>query len=726
MFLQNSINQEEMDQKKYVEKNLCKLFQFWFSRAAAMGAVLFMFIGILDYVSTPENFKRFIIYRIIIASILLISSFLVKKLTTRYSQFALGYFVVIASAIIIEFMILQFGGHKSDYYVGMILLSICVLGFIPVSIYFSLVSVLLIYSTYLFPIIITEKITDFRTFFMSNFFMVSVFVTVVAWRYFSNKSIINELKLQHEINKKKMELEIYSQQLEDLVTQRTKELTVSEQRFRALFDNANDGVVVLDKNGIIINMNNKFCELHGFDKEALIGTHFRLLEVEDNKDEKEGRLGRILDGEPLVFETEHYKRDGSRILLEVSSKGINIGGDLYIQSFHRDITEKKAIQEQLIQSQKMESIGALAGGIAHNFNNLLTAILGYSELLQENYLDDDSRQKVNNIESSARKAGVLVSKLLSFSRRERFEILPLNLNDIINDSVKLLEGVLDKRIGLKTKLSKTLPAVEGDPNQLEQVIMNLIVNAKDAMPDGGLITITTSLIEIQRDRFNMPTYIMPGRYVLLTVSDTGCGIPKDIINRIFEPFFTTKEKGKGTGLGLASVYGIIKDHKGYITVQSEIDKGSVFDVYLPISDKTIYTTIKQKLFSVEEHENILLVDDEEDVLNFIKDTLESHGYKVIPARNPLAAVDIFKKLSGDIHLVLTDIVMPLMEGKELIKNLRTIKPDIKIIAISGYSDEVITKDNIMIDEFIKKPFEVYQMLSTVRHILDTGIRNLPL
>jgi two-component system cell cycle sensor histidine kinase/response regulator CckA len=473
-------------------------------------------------------------------------------------------------------------------------------------------------------------------------------------------------------------------------------------------------------------MNNKFCELHGFDKESLIGTHFKFLEVEDHKEEKEERLKRILDGESLVFETEHYKRDGSKILLEVSSKGINIGGDLYVQSFHRDITEKKAIQEQLMHSQKMESIGQLAGGIAHNFNNLLTAILGYAELLKEySDLDNDSKQKVNSIESSARKAGILVSKLLSFSRRETSEVLPLNLNDVINDSVKLFEGVLDKKIGLKTNLSDNIPTVKGDPNQLEQVIMNLMVNARDAMPDGGLITIKTSLAEIERDRFNMPSYIIPGKYVLLTISDTGCGIPKEITNRIFEPFFTTKEKGKGTGLGLAMVYGVIKDHKGYITVQSEVGKGSTFDVYLPVSGKTAYKTLKQKLFSVSGHENILLVDDEEEVLNFIKDILETNGYKVLPARNPLAAIDIFTKLGSKIHLVISDIVMPLMDGKELIKNLRAIKPDIRIIVVSGFSDEAVSKDILKIDDFLKKPFEINQLLSKVRRVLDAGIRNLP-
>jgi two-component system cell cycle sensor histidine kinase/response regulator CckA len=473
-------------------------------------------------------------------------------------------------------------------------------------------------------------------------------------------------------------------------------------------------------------MNNKFCELHGFNKEALIGTNFRLLEVEDSRDEKEERFKKILNGEPLVFETEHYRKDGSRILLEVSSKGIEIGGELFIQSLHRDITEKKAIQEQLMHSQKMESIGSLAGGIAHNFNNLLTAILGYAELLQEySNLDNDSRQRVNSIESSARKAGVLVSKLLSFSRRDTSEILPLNLNDVINDSVKLFEGILDKRIGLKTTLNNSIQSIEGDPNQLEQVIMNLMVNSRDAMPDGGLITITTSPVEIESDRLNMPNFIIPGKYVLLTISDTGFGIPKEVLNRIFEPFFTTKEKGKGTGLGLAMVYGVIKDHKGYITVHSEVGKGTIFDIYFPVSGKTIYKTVKPKLFSVSGHENILLVDDEEDVLYFIKDILETHGYKVFPSRNPLAGIDIFKKLGNDIHLVITDIMMPLMEGKELIKNLRTLKPDIKILAISGYTDETINKENMMIDDFLKKPFEVYRLLAKVRQVLDTGIKKIP-
>ncbi len=283
-----------------------------------------------------------------------------------------------------------------------------------------------------------------------------------------------------------------------------------------------------------------------------------------------------------------------------------------------------------------------------------------------------------------------------------------------------IEGVLDKKIGLKVDLNSNIPVIEGDPNQLEQVMMNLMVNARDAMPDGGLITIKTRLIEVGGSRHNLPDYVAPGRYVVLTISDTGSGIPKPVIDRIFDPFFTTKEKGKGTGLGLASVYGIVKDHKGYISVQSEIDKGTSFDVYLPASGKTAHEIAKPQIISVEGNENILLIDDDREVLNLIKDVLETHGYHVMPVSNSLTAIDVFKNNADKIQLVITDIVMPLMEGNELITILKDIKPNIRTVVISGYSDEAVNKGDI--DFFLKKPFEGIELLTTVRRILDRGIR----
>jgi PAS domain S-box-containing protein len=511
-----------------------------------------------------------------------------------------------------------------------------------------------------------------------------------------------------------------------MVAQRTKELSISEKWHRSIFDNATDGIMVLDKNGAIMNVNQKACEIHGFEKDALIGVNTGLLESGDNKENHDERMSRILGGETIIFETEHYKKDGSKILLEVSAKALNIGGETYIQSFYRDITEKKRIQEQLMHSQKMESIGSLAGGIAHNFNNILTAILGYSELLLEfSNLDGTSKQRVQNIESSARKAGVMVSKLLSFARRDVHEVLPLNLNDVISDSVKLFEGVLNKRIGLKVDLNGNISPIEGDPNQLEQVIMNLMVNARDAMPDGGLITVRTAVAELAKTDLDIPADIEPGKYVILSVSDTGSGIPKEIMGRIFDPFFTTKEKGKGTGLGLATVYGIVKDHKGYISVHSEVGKGTSFDIYLPSSSKTAYRISPPQSFAVEGNENILVIDDDRDVLNFIRDILESHGYTVITVNNPLTAVDTFKNLAAKVQLVITDVMMPLMEGSELIKNLRTIKANTKIVVVSGYGNDAIQKEK-MADAFIRKPFEGIELLSTVRKLLDTETRRSPL
>ncbi len=408
------------------------------SISAIFGALFFMSLSALDYYVTPENFKRFLIYRITI-SLFLCLLYLLNKLKRKlYYQYLLIICGIISSAIIIELMIFHFGGHKSLYYAGLNLLIVCVLGVLPLNLSVSLGLSLSLYFIYLFPILIYDQITDLRFFINSNVFIISTIAVAFAWRTLNQRSYVNELSLQYDLNKEKQKLETYSTQLEQLVQERTKELAISEKWHRSIFDNATDGIIVLDKNGVIMNVNQKACEIHGFDKTALIGTDVSLLAAKANSEEYDERMSRILNGESLIYETEHYKKDGNKVLLEVSSKAIDIEGETYIQSFYRDITEKKRIQEQLMHSQKMESVGSLAGGIAHNFNNILTAILGYAELLLEfSELDDTSKQRVRYIESSARKAGVMVSKLLSFARRESHEVLPLNLNDVINDSVKL-------------------------------------------------------------------------------------------------------------------------------------------------------------------------------------------------------------------------------------------------------------------------------------------------
>ncbi len=333
-------------------------------------------------------------------------------------------------------------------------------------------------------------------------------------------------------------------------------------------------------------MNRQFCTMYGLDKSSLIGADLKFLEEEEYQDERNERMKRILRGEALVFETWHCKKNGDKLSVEISSKAIEIRGKLYVQAFHRDITEKKRLLKQLFQAQKMESIGILAGGIAHDFNNYLNAILGYAELLSLNdELDATSRRGVQTIESSARKAGQIVSKLLSFARKGKIMTQPLNFNDILIDAVELLERVMAKKeVKLKVETVNNIPIIKGDSTQLEQVIMNLVMNAADAMPEGGTVKLSTSLENIVKNHTLIHPLLSPGKYVCLRVSDTGTGIPHEILEKIFDPFFTTKGPEKGTGLGLSIIYGIVREHNGVIIVKSLLGKGTTFEIYLPAID----------------------------------------------------------------------------------------------------------------------------------------------
>lgn len=710
-----------MNKEKYIQQEISKATDSFTLLLLPIAASVILLLIILDYFVTPENFKPFLIYRVIAAS-LYAALFLTFKRVKKFSSL----FIILAALVVstmIELMVFALGGHQSSYYAGFIVVFVFLFGLLPISFKMSMLLASIIYGTYLLPILALDKITNPRIFINNNIFLIATLTGGLIWRYINYKVHLKRLSLEYDLSKEKEQLQIYSRNLKDMVAERTKELTTEKQRYMALFDNANDGIAVFDKNGIILNVNKRFCELHGFEKDALIGTHIRLLEAEDQEGKKKERMNRILNGEPLVFETEHYRRDGSKILLEVSSKAIDIGGELYIQSFHRDITEKKRLQEQLFQSQKMESIGILAGGIAHDFNNILTAILGNAELLH-NYsnLDATSLQKVKTIEGASRKAGQMVTKLLSFARKGSFEMQPLSLNDVINDTTELIEKMMaNKKIDIKIEIDNSIPAINGDSNQLEQVIMNLILNASDAMPDGGAITIKTSFANLGDEATRIHSLLSPGRYVVLTISDTGKGIPDEIKSRIFDPFFTTKGPGKGTGLGLAMVYGIVKEHRGVINVESQVGRGTTFDIYIPASDRVVHRVEKVAIYPIAGRENILVVDDEPDVLNFIKETLGRQGYKVLITDNPVYALDIFKQISENIDLVITDIVMPLVNGRELIRHFKIIKPRVKIIAISGYDASMTGRRDKEIDAFIRKPFEGIYLLSTVRRVLDTGI-----
>jgi PAS domain S-box-containing protein len=706
-----------MSKKQYLDEQIAIRLQYWIGKMLLLGIIFFPFIGIADYFVTPENLIRFTGYRLAISCLLLVVYCLNKRKRGIRYQHTLITVATVLSALVIEIMILQFGGHVSPYYAGLNLLIIAALGLIPYGFSLSLSLSIAIYSIYLAPIFIFDTITNPSTFIANNVFMICTFVLVLSWRILSQKSMLNELSHQYDLVQDKQKLEAYSMQLELLL----KELNKSEQWHRSLFDSATDGIIVLDRKGVIMNANDNACVMHGYSKDDLIGAHITLLENDGQREKMAERMLRILAGESLVFETTHNKKDGSPLHLEISSKAIVIDDELYIQSFYRDVTEKKKLREHLIQSQKMESIGVLAGGIAHDFNNILTAILGHTEVLRLNTsLDSKSLRSLQVIEEVSLKAGGMISKLLGFARKSTYEMLPLNVNNVIMDTVKLIERMLGAGIKLNIDLDDRLPFIHGDINQLEQVMMNLLVNARDAMPKGGHIHIATRYREVTDGMTYVPHYVQPGHYALITVVDTGTGMPDQVVQKIFEPFFTTKERGKGTGLGLSMVYGAVKEHGGYIDVQSQVGCGSTFTIYLPVPTMAVSWPVKAHETPTKRKEVILYVDDQEDALSAVQEILAHQGYTVLSASDPARALALFKEKRHEIALVITDMVMPEINGMELIQQISALNPELKILAVSGDMNIIADKDNIRdIAGFLRKPFESRVLLSTVRRILDT-------
>ncbi|MBI4595068.1 MAG: PAS domain S-box protein, partial [Candidatus Tectomicrobia bacterium] len=398
-----------------------------------------------------------------------------------------------------------------------------------------------------------------------------------------------------------------------------------------------------------------------------------------------------------------------------------VGEDILLH-YAFDITERRNLEKQLHQAQKMEAIGQLAGGIAHDFNNILSGITGYTTIMKMKMNDDHPfSQGLTVIEKSAWRAAELTKQLLGFARGGKYEIKQVNLNQVINNVLKIVGETFDKSIVIKTRLHEDICAVEGDPGQLEHVLLNLCLNARDAMPTGGTILIETKNIAITEAYINTHWEVKAGDYVLLTISDTGMGIPAEILGKIFEPFFTTKEIGRGTGMGLAMAYGIIKNHQGYIRVYSELGKGACFKIYLPVLKKPVPKRIEAKEDLIPKgSETILLVDDEEHIREIGKAFLEELGYKVILANDGKEACTIFAE-NPDIGLVLLDMNMPVMGGRETYLKLKELNSVVKVLLSSGYSINEPVREILGdgIRCFIEKPFSMKQLALSVRQTMDS-------
>ncbi|MBS3809995.1 MAG: response regulator [Desulfobacterales bacterium] len=380
-------------------------------------------------------------------------------------------------------------------------------------------------------------------------------------------------------------------------------------------------------------------------------------------------------------------------------------------------------QEQFRQVQKLESIGRLAGGVAHDLNNMLSPVLGYSEmLLEDNHGDDHQAKALKEIRNASTRARDIVQQLLAFSRRQVLEFAPVDLNFLLKDFESLLRRTIRENISIHMDLASPLPLVKAEAGQLEQVVMNLVINAQDAMPEGGELIIETGLAELDERYAARHKGVSPGEYVMLTVADTGCGMDEQTLENLFEPFYTTKEVGRGTGLGLSTVYGIVKQHGGNIWAYSEPGMGSTFKVYLPVSEDRALSPAQTSQACSDKggSENILLVEDNRQVRELTFTVLEQQGYTVLTAEKGQEAISLINSCSKEIDMLLTDVVMPEIDGRQLFERLRSIYPDLRVLYMSGYPETVIARHGMMEGgvNFISKPFSVKALAAKVREVLD--------
>jgi two-component system, cell cycle sensor histidine kinase and response regulator CckA len=500
-------------------------------------------------------------------------------------------------------------------------------------------------------------------------------------------------------------------------------LRQSEEKYRTLFEESIDGVYSVLRNGEIRDANASFCQLFGYAREEMIGKDIRELHVEPAD---YPRFQKAIEKKGFVkdYEVTLRKKDGTAVDCLLSSS-TRLGEDGSITEYRgilRDLTLRKALQRQLLQAQKMESIGTLAGGIAHDFNNLLQVIIGYSDmLLFKKNSSDPAYEGLRAIHQAGKDGAELAKRILSFSRRLEPDARPVNLNNEIRRVKKMLERTVPKMIRIEILLADNLMVVNADASQMEQVLLNLVVNAHHAMPDGGRLTIETANVTLDEEYSRTHLDVEPGDYVLLTVSDTGHGMDRQVMEHIFEPFYTTKGPGEGTGLGLAMVFGIVKSHKGHIICYSEPGTGTAFKIYLPaIAHEIEYEDSAIRQMPGGGTETVLLVDDEQSVRKLGEEMLRMAGYKVFLATNGLEALEVYRSNRNRIALVLLDLMMPEMGGKRCLEELLKIDPKAKVVIASGYSANGPTKDAMEggAKGFVNKPYGMRQMLEVVRRVLD--------
>ena len=501
------------------------------------------------------------------------------------------------------------------------------------------------------------------------------------------------------------------------------QLREKENLFTTVFRNSPVVVSIVDlETQQYVDVSDSYLRIMGLGREQVIGKTFVQLGLSLDPPDLERMVHAITTRFAGEFEVRVRGKDG-RVLDTIHSlEFIELAGKPCVVAFAHDITEHKRLEQQLQHAQRMEAVGRLAGGVAHDFNNILTAVRGHSEILLT-VLEADSphRRHADQIHRAALRAAALTSQLLAFSRKQVLQPRTLDLNSVVANLTVMLRRLIGEHVELRTTLAERLGSVRADAGQLEQVVVNLVINARDAMPSGGVLAIATENVDINDAAASHEAGVPVGRWVVLSVRDTGSGIDDATRARIFEPFFTTKEAGKGTGLGLSTAYGIVTQSGGQIAVDSHVGTGTTFRVFLPRVDAPSTTSGR---FALDEDagprgsETVLLVEDDGDVREFVGDVLRAHGYDVLAAVDGPQALGIIEQHGGPIHLVVTDVIMPRMMGSEVAARITALRPAIKVLYISGYPGDAIVKQGVPEQAFVQKPFSVTALARRVRALLD--------
>jgi len=590
-------------------------------------------------------------------------------------------------------------------------------------------------------------------------FLLLVTAATFLWVYLLRRKVAESTRSltlsRQQLEESKAALQEAHDQLEGRVDERTRELAEanagllgqvavrkkaenalrkSEERLSAVFQHGQFAVGLCDTEGKLLRFNPAFEKLVGYPAAELEKMHFPELTHEEDRPESVRQFRRLISGEvdQFAMEKRYVKKDGDIIWGHIGVSPIHDpdGGVQSTIFMLADITgrvkaegEKDSLQGRLLQAQKMEAIGRLAGGMAHDFNNLLTVIRGYAELALMDMSESNAiYPNIREIDSAAESAASLTNQLLAFSRKQILQPSILQLNNVIRETGKMLERLIGEDIELITNLGTGTGTVLADLGQMEQVIMNLAINARDAMPDGGTLTIATRNVEL--DAVRAPECgVQPGDYVVLVISDTGCGMNSETQALVFEPFFTTKGKGIGTGLGLATVYGIVRQSSGCVVVDSTVGDGATFSVFLPrVAGPSGEEEVVASESELRGSETVLVVEDEGKVRGVICSMLEAYGYRALEVDSGEQALQTVRELEGPLHLVLTDIVMPGLNGPEVVEKLQEMKPDLPAIFMSGYTDDAILNQTMDPDHvFLQKPITPHTLFRKIREKLDGAL-----